>query len=84
MALEKVKNIFPKKRKSSDNMSNPYNSNSCKSDEDTSETALANEYQRHLKYIIEVDHPYQQKCVLKSDNVFEGLEFYKHLMKLIE
>ncbi len=37
----------------------------------------------HLNYLIEVDHPYQQKCVLKNEYIFETIEFYNKLKKII-
>jgi len=36
----------------------------------------------HLNYIIEIDHPYQKKCLIKASHVFDGLEFYKSLRNL--
>jgi hypothetical protein len=37
----------------------------------------------HLNYLIEIDHPYQQKCVLKNEYIFETIEFYNKLKKII-
>lgn len=36
-----------------------------------------------LNYLIEIDHPYLQKCVLKNDYIFEALDFYKQLKQII-
>lgn len=37
----------------------------------------------HLNYLIEIDHPYQQKCILKNEYIFETIEFYNKLKKII-
>ena len=37
----------------------------------------------HLNYLIEIDHPYQQKCVLKNDYIFETVELYNKLKNII-
>ena len=36
----------------------------------------------HLNYLIEIDHPYLQKCILKNEYIFETIEFYNKLKKL--
>jgi hypothetical protein len=38
----------------------------------------------HLNYMIEIDHPYLQKCVIKGDYIFDALEFYKQLKRFIK
>lgn len=38
----------------------------------------------HLNYFIEIDHPYLQKCIIKSDNIFDALDFSKQLRLIIE
>ena len=43
------------------------------------------EYSRkhsHLNYLIEIDHPYQQKCLIKGESVFETIELFNRLRKL--
>ncbi len=37
----------------------------------------------HLNYLIEIDHPYQQKCVLKNEYIFETVELYNKLKNII-
>jgi hypothetical protein len=37
-----------------------------------------------LNYIIHIDHPYQQKCIIKGSNIFKTIEFYKKVKKLID
>ncbi len=75
MSLANEKLFNDKKRKSSRSSNNPTSSNT---DEDND--TITNKM--HLNYLVEVDHPYQQKCVIKSDCVFEALEFYKNLTKI--
>jgi len=36
----------------------------------------SNELVRQLNYVIELEHPYMQKCYLKSVNLIESMEIY--------
>jgi hypothetical protein len=36
----------------------------------------SNELVRNLNYVIEIEHPYMQKCYLKSVNLIESMEIY--------
>lgn len=36
----------------------------------------------HLNYLIEINHPYQQKCVIKGNYVFEAMDLFHNLEKI--
>jgi hypothetical protein len=36
----------------------------------------------HLNYLIEINHPYQQKCVIKGNYVFEAMDLFHKLEKI--
>lgn len=38
----------------------------------------------HLNFLIEVDHPYQKKCFFKGEHIFDTVEFYQKIKRLIE
>jgi hypothetical protein len=39
---------------------------------------------KHLTFLIEIYHPYQQVCVLKHADIFEAVELYQILKKIIK
>ena len=43
----------------------------------------SNKLESHLNYFIEIDHPYLQKCVLKSDNIFDAIDFSKQIKSIV-
>ena len=41
-----------------------------------------NELLDQLNFVIDIDHPYLQKCYIKCDNLLESLEFYNEIIKI--
>jgi hypothetical protein len=39
---------------------------------------------KHLTFYIEIDHPYQERCVLKNEDVFETMDLYRQLKNIIK
>jgi hypothetical protein len=39
--------------------------------------------ENYKNYEIEIDHPYLQKCLIKSESIFETLEFYSQIKNLV-
>jgi len=37
---------------------------------------------RQLNYVIEIDHPYLQKCFIKSKNLIDSMDFYNHILSI--
>jgi hypothetical protein len=64
-----------RKRRSSDHLTTLTTSTSDEESENSRKHS-------HLNYLIEIDHPYQQKCLIKGESVFETLEIYNKLKKL--
>ena len=65
-----------KKRKSSAALHSFSTASNLEEDNEIQET--------HLNYLIEIDHPYQKKCQIKGDHIFETLEFFKKIKRIIE
>ena len=63
-----------KKRKSSGALQNI--SSACDSEEDSQEL--------HLNFLIDIDHPYQKKCLIKGSHIFETLDFFKKIKVLVD
>jgi hypothetical protein len=72
LALEK--NSFSRRR-SSDHLTTLTSSTTDEDNESTPKNS-------HLNYLIEIDHPYQLKCLMKGEHIFETLEICSKLKKL--
>lgn len=42
----------------------------------------SNELVRQLNYIIEIEHPYMQRCFMKSVNLIESMEIYNLFLNI--
>ena len=65
-----------KKRKSSGALHSFSTASNLEEDNEVQDT--------HLNYLIEIDHPYQKKCQMKGDHIFESVEFFKKIKRIIE
>ena len=37
---------------------------------------------KQLNYIVEIDHPYLQKCLIKSKNLIDSMDFYNQILNI--
>jgi hypothetical protein len=42
-----------------------------------------NESIRQINYVIEIDDPYLHKCYIKSNNLFDSMDFYNQVLNVL-
>ena len=43
---------------------------------------INNDLIKQLNYVIEIDHPYLEKCLIKSKNLIESMDFFNQIKNI--